>query len=174
MLYTASRLTGATIAASDGEIGSLDDLLFDDADWTVRWVVVDTGGWLAGRKVLLPPSCIGNPEDDGRRLPVSLTRQQVEDGPPSENEEALLSRRYEAAMLTHYALAPYWSAADAFIAAPDAVAGNRPEVATRASNAPHPLHSMREVTSTDIHASDGEIGHVEDSSSKAAAGWSVT
>src|SRR5476651_2077525 len=95
MLYTASRLTGATIAASDGEIGSLDDLLFDDADWTVRWVVVDTGGWLAGRKVLLPPSCIGNPEDDGRRLPVSLTRQQVEDGPPSENEEALLSRRYE-------------------------------------------------------------------------------
>jgi hypothetical protein len=163
MLYTASRLTGAAIAASDGEIGSVDDLLFDDADWTVRWVVVDTGGWLAGRKVLLPPSCFGDPEDDGRRLPVSLTRQQVEDSPPSENEEALLSRRYEETMLTHYALAPYWSGADTLLAVPDAATGNRPGVAASAADdAARQLHSMREVRSTDLHASDGEIGHVED------------
>jgi hypothetical protein len=172
MLYTASRLTGATIAASDGEIGSVDDLLFDDADWRVRWIVVDTGGWLAGRKVLLPPSCFGEPEDDGRRLPVSLTRLQVEDSPPSENEEAVLSRRFEEAMLTHYALVPYWSDADTFLAMPEALAGDRPGAALPPGDARRRLHSMREVTSTDIHASDGAIGHVEDFLVE-SGGWAV-
>jgi hypothetical protein len=155
MLYTASRLTGATIAASDGEIGSVDDLLFDDADWMVRWLVVDTGGWLAGRKVLLPPSCLGEPEEDGRRLPVALTRKQVEDSPPGENEEALLSRRYEESMPSHYALSPYWSDAGTV----QAFAGNRPASAAPAGPS---LRSMRELTSSDIHASYGAIGHVED------------
>jgi hypothetical protein len=169
MLYTASRLAGATIAASDGEIGSVDDLLFDAADWTVRWVSVDTGGWLSGRKVLLPPSCLGEPRDDGRSLPVSLTRQQVENSPPSENEEALLSRRYEETMLTHYALTPYWSDADTFLATPGLVGTG---IVPPAVDSPRTLHSMREVTSTDIHATDGEIGHVEDFLVD-SAGWAV-
>ncbi|MDB5409426.1 MAG: hypothetical protein JWL84_4338 [Rhodospirillales bacterium] len=158
MLYTGSRLTGAAIAASDGEIGSVDDLLFDDTDWTIRWIVVDTGGWLAGRKVLLPPSCLGEPTDNGGRLPVLLTRRQVEDSPPAENEEALLSRRYEEAMLAHYALAPYWSDP-----VPVALAGDRPASAPPGGGDAQPaLRSMREVTGTGIHAIDGEIGHVED------------
>jgi hypothetical protein len=172
MLYTASRLTGATIAASDGEIGSLDDLLFDDTDWTVRWVVADTGGWLAGRKVLLPPSAVGEPEDQARRLPVALTRRQVEDSPPSENEEVLLSRRYESAMLAHYAMLPYWSDADTFLAVPDAVAGKRPASLRPAGAAPGSLDGMREVTGTAIHASDGAIGHVEDFLVE-SDGWAV-
>jgi hypothetical protein len=160
MLYTGSRLTGAAIAASDGEIGSVDDLLFDDTDWKLRWLVVDTGGWLAGRKVLLPPSCLGEPTDDGRGLPVSLTRRQVEDSPPAENEEALLSRRYEEAMLAHYALAPYWP--DPMPVPSAALAADRPASAPPGGDASRALRSMREATSTDIHATDGEIGHVED------------
>jgi len=161
MLYTGSRLTGAAIAASDGEIGSVDDLLFDETNWTIRWIVVDTGGWLAGRKVLLPPSCLGEPTDDGSRLPVSLTRRQVEDSPPAENEEALLSRRYEEAMLAHYALAPYWS--DSIPVPAAALVDDRPaSAAPSGGEAERALRSMREVTGTDIHATDGEIGHVED------------
>jgi hypothetical protein len=161
MLYTGSRLTGAAIAASDGEIGSVDDLLFDDSDWKLRWIVVDTGGWLAGRKVLLPPSCLDEPIDDGRSLPVSLTRRQVEDSPPAENEEVLLSRRYEEAMLAHYALAPYWSEPMPVPAA--ALAGDRPASAPPGGDDATPsLCSMREITGTGIHASDGEIGHVAD------------
>src|SRR4051794_15389903 len=161
MLYTGSRLTGAAIAASDGEIGSVDDLLFDETNWTVRWIVVDTGGWLAGRKVLLPPSCLGEPTDNGGRLPVSLTRRQVEDSPPAENDEALLSRHYEEAMLSHYALAPYWS--DPIPVFPADLAGDRPaSVAPGGADAERLLRSLREVTGTTIHASDGEIGHVED------------
>src|SRR5690625_2725863 len=53
-MWEASKTIGYDIHASDGAIGSLDDLLFDDAGWTIRWAVIDTGTWLPGRRVLLP------------------------------------------------------------------------------------------------------------------------
>jgi PRC-barrel domain len=56
MLRNASTINGYAIAASDGELGTVSDFLFDDATWLVRWLVVDTGNWLSGRKVLLPPA----------------------------------------------------------------------------------------------------------------------
>ena len=55
MLRSIDSLKGYTLAASDGEIGKCADFLFDDRDWTVRYMVSDTGGWLSGRKVLISP-----------------------------------------------------------------------------------------------------------------------
>ena len=56
MLWTASGIEGYAIRASDGVIGTVVDFLFADDSWLVRWLVVDTGHWLSGRKVLLPPT----------------------------------------------------------------------------------------------------------------------
>ena len=41
MLRNASAINGYAIAASDGQIGTVSDFLFDDASWLVRWLVVD-------------------------------------------------------------------------------------------------------------------------------------
>ena len=60
MLWNASAINGYVIKASDGQIGTVSDFLFDDASWLVRWLVVDTGNWLSGRKVLLPPPSWGS------------------------------------------------------------------------------------------------------------------
>jgi len=49
MLKPASGFKGLTIAATDGDIGSVNDLYFDDLSWTIRYLVVDTGTWLPGR-----------------------------------------------------------------------------------------------------------------------------
>ena len=68
MLWDASALEGYAIKARDGRIGSVGEFLFEDTRWIVRWLVVDTGHWLAGRKVLLPPSALGEP--DPSRLPA--------------------------------------------------------------------------------------------------------
>jgi len=58
MLQGASAVLGYAIEASDGRIGSVGDFLFDDADWTIRWLVLDLGTWLPGRKLLLHPESI--------------------------------------------------------------------------------------------------------------------
>ncbi|HSZ93195.1 MAG TPA: PRC-barrel domain-containing protein [Acetobacteraceae bacterium] len=81
MLWNASAIKGYAIKASDGCVGTVSDLLFDDARWTVRWLVVDTGKWLSGRKVLLPLSTLGNPDPEQREFMVELTMRQVKDSP---------------------------------------------------------------------------------------------
>ena len=53
MMFAISALEGCTVEASDGEVGTVKDILFDDEAWRIRWVVVDTGTWLTGRKVFL-------------------------------------------------------------------------------------------------------------------------
>ena len=72
---------GYCIEATDGHLGSVADLLFDDQSWIIRWLVVDTGNWLPGRQVLLPVSALGIPDVGARAMPVRLTMQQVRDAP---------------------------------------------------------------------------------------------
>jgi len=53
MLRGVKEMLGYAIRATEGEIGQVHDLYFDDQAWTVRYVVADTGNWLSGRRVLL-------------------------------------------------------------------------------------------------------------------------
>ena len=177
MLYSAERLGGLAIAAKDGSIGMVEDLLFDDRHWTVRWVVVATGSWLSGRSVLIPPDVVGEPDLQRRRLPVGLTRTQIE-ASPSSAIHLPIARAYEAELAAHYGTAPYWLSpfwlggmplagflADDLVAReqqrhalPEA-AGNKPGGVMREADI-H-LHSIKEVTGYYIRALDDEIGHAE-------------
>ena len=59
MALKLSELKGYDIAATDGSLGKVSNLFFDDHTWSVRYLVVDTG-WLFGRKVLISPQSIGS------------------------------------------------------------------------------------------------------------------
>jgi hypothetical protein len=108
-----SELRGASIRARDGTLGSVRDVLFDDRHFVVRWVVVDTGSWLTGRKVVLAPSSFSTPEGSPRVFPVDLTRQQVKDS-PALSEHAPVSRQIESDVYGYYGWAPYWSGPAAY------------------------------------------------------------
>ncbi len=59
MLFAVSGLEGAQVEASDGEVGVVKDFLFDDQTWKIRWMAVEAGPWLAGRRrVFIHPSAI--------------------------------------------------------------------------------------------------------------------
>ena len=83
MLHLISELTGYTISASDGEIGQVEDFYFDDQHWTVRYLVVDTGGWLVGRKVLISPISIGRAVEMSNRLRSSCRKSKLKIVHPS-------------------------------------------------------------------------------------------
>lgn len=65
MLCHASAIHGYRIKASDGHIGSIADLLFDDQSLVIGWLVVVTGNLLPGQQVLLPASALGIPDAGG-------------------------------------------------------------------------------------------------------------
>ena len=58
MLLAASALKGYAIQATDGRMGWVEDTLFDDQSWKIRWLVIKTGAWLSERKVLVHPCAI--------------------------------------------------------------------------------------------------------------------
>ena len=61
MLRNVKDLQGYAIRATDGVIGKVEDMYFDDEAWAIRYLVVDAGNWLSGRKVLISPVAIGHP-----------------------------------------------------------------------------------------------------------------
>ncbi len=77
MLRHAAVLEGYAVFAGDDEIGTIGDFLFDHTNWQVRWLVVNTGNFLAGRKILLPPSAVMLPDPGKRRVSVEATMRQA-------------------------------------------------------------------------------------------------
>jgi hypothetical protein len=81
MLDLAKTLRSYTLKSRDGTIGSVKDFYFDDQFWTIRYLVADTAGWLAGRSVLLSPYAVEAVHRDAREIATTLTREQIEDSP---------------------------------------------------------------------------------------------
>lgn len=172
MLRVGSALMGYTIAATDGHIGSVSDMMFDDRRWTLRWLVVDTGRWLSGRKVLLHPSALRQPDGAMETLPVALTKQQISDSPEF-HHELPVSREIEQRLHTHFGWDPFWGSSLYGAMAmseekrPHPQPGDdEPErVAEEVSEHepsfdPH-LQSFTGMNGYHIEAEDGGIGHVE-------------
>lgn len=81
MLQSVKDLGGYTIEALNGRIGEPYEFCFDDQAWELRYAVIEAGDWLLGHKVLISMDRFGSPEPGERKLPVTLTVQQVQDSP---------------------------------------------------------------------------------------------
>lgn len=110
MLRKLNSLIGYTITATDEEIGSVDDFYFDERTWTVRYLVVDTGSWFSGKKVLISQDALGQPFWDNESFPVNLTKKQIEESPSIDLAKPI-SRQHEAQLSSYYDWPMYWLAA---------------------------------------------------------------
>jgi len=164
MLIETGQLIGFVLQAGDGELGRCKDFLVDDRGWNIRYLVGDTRKLLPGRKVLLPPSKVKEPDFSERRLPLKLTREQVK-ASPSLEEHAPVSRQYEIMWFDYYGISHYWLEEDkiGMTENPTAIPVAKRESAT-ASGEQEETHvfSVKEMIGGTIAATDGDIGHVAD------------
>jgi len=159
MLRSTADMLGYLIKTTDGGLAKLNDLYFDD-EWTVRHLIVDTGVWLPGRRVLVPPVVVvGEPDGAAGVLPVLLTREQLEKAhgiqwsPPA-------ARQHEMGLLAYYRWASCWGGLG-YLGSAVPVSARRASPAEGEQGGDPHLKSVREVTGYCIQASDGDIGHVE-------------
>jgi len=169
MLRTAGELKGVTIEAMDGDIGSVQDLYFDDQTWTIRYLVVDTGSWLPGRQVLISPMAF-HAVPGASRLRTSLTKDQVRNSPPVDTDRPV-NRQREVELAQYYGYPYYWTgpyrwgelAYPGLPVPPPEPTRIDEELLARAEAGGDPhLRSARDVMGYYIHATDGDLGHVED------------
>ena len=68
MLTNVNQVKGLVIRATDGEIGTVDQLYFDDETWAIRYLTAATGGWLSDREVLISPFSVTNVDWQGQTI----------------------------------------------------------------------------------------------------------
>ncbi|MBQ1013108.1 PRC-barrel domain containing protein [Micromonospora sp. M51] len=95
---TPVDLVGYQVQASDGQIGTIDEAS-DAAD--AAHLVVDTGPWIFGQKVLLPAGTVTRVDHQERVVHVDRTRQQIKDAPPFDPDSA--DPEYRDRVGTYYA-----------------------------------------------------------------------
>ena len=161
MLTNATYLKGLVIRATDGELGSVEQFYFDDETWAIRYLIVDTGGWLGGRRVLVSPLAITHTDWPARRLDVALTKKQVENSPEIDTQRPV-SRQHETAYAGYYGYPIYWGVAPYATGLAAPVAPAEP-VADKIPKEPVDSHlrSTEAVTGYHVEATDGEIGHLD-------------
>jgi hypothetical protein len=179
MLRSVRQMHDSRINATDDQIGHVKEAYFDDDVWTIRYLVVDTGTWLTGRKVLISPYSISTPLTEGKLIDVKLSREQVKNSPPVDTHQPV-SRQHERDYLAYYGYPSYWEMGGVwgtmeyplfpYVERPldDATAvdaDRSPPAGTTAEQGEDEdsrLRSTADVTGFDIEASDGSIGHVQD------------
>ncbi len=85
-------LTRTSLAATDGEVGAVEELYVDDRAWTVRYLGVRTGGWLSGCHVLVVPDSVREIDDRRGTMQLNLTRAQIESSPPTDRAATISPR----------------------------------------------------------------------------------
>ena len=173
MLCSMKEIQKYKILAEDGELGRVHEFYFDDQLWIIRYLVVDVGGWLSDRKVLIAPAALRQPDQENRRLPVRLTKDQIEDSPDIDTNQPV-SQQHENALREHY----HWPhlhemggglfeeqhlgmSPDSIIEMVKAREEHQQKEGQLETPDPH-LQSSREVKGYQIKAQDGNIGYIED------------
>jgi sporulation protein YlmC with PRC-barrel domain len=62
----------------DEKLGKIDDVIFDSDSGQIRYLVVDTGGWLSSRRFLVPPEQLHPSTTHDNDFAVNMTKAQIE------------------------------------------------------------------------------------------------
>ena len=150
MLRSAKDLERYVVHAAEDEIGRIHDLYFDDHQWTIRHLVISTGGWLTRHRALVPLASIRRIDDTKRIVLLSVTRDQVANGPGIDSDRPV-SHQHEVELHRHYGF-PY------YVTAPFPL--KYPHRWTEPGD-PH-LRSAREVTGYLVREIHDDVGRVAD------------
>src|SRR5579864_4741343 len=83
-------IRGAVLYGREHEkLGKIDDVIFDHSSGAVRYIVVDTGGWLQSKRFLVPADRIQPQGEKDDEYVAELSKKQIENFPPY--EESMLN-----------------------------------------------------------------------------------
>ena len=91
-------LSGYHVEALDGSIGKIDEATYEVGQ---SFVIVDTGPWIFGRKVMLPAGTIDRVDWNEEKVYVDRTKDQIKDSPEFD-EAAYRDEAYRGLIGTYY------------------------------------------------------------------------
>ena len=162
MLRNVNSLIGNPMVAKDGEMGKVEEFYFDDQAWIIVYMVVKTGNWLSGRRVLISPVALVKGKDRSDTFPVNLTKEQIKNSPDIDTDLPV-SRQQMIALHQYYPWQSYWQTGfyegGIWAIVPPPV--DEPAPVKAATGDLH-LRSTHAISGYHIETTDGELGHLRD------------
>jgi hypothetical protein len=94
-------------AATDGEIGIVEDFIVEDDTWAIRYLAIDTHKWWPGKKVMISPQWIASIDWAQAKVNVLLSREGIKQSPTYDSSN-LISPEYETQLYRHHGQTGYW------------------------------------------------------------------
>ena len=106
-LRSAKAVKSYRIQALDDEFGHVEGLLFDEQDWVIRYLIVDTRNWWPGKKVLVSPDWLSAIDWSRSNIRVSLDRETIKRSPEFDPDQPI-THEYEDQLHAFYILVKKW------------------------------------------------------------------
>ncbi len=106
-LRSAKEVRGYAIRTADRTIGHVQDLIYDDRDWMVRYLIVGTRDWLPGKKVPVSTDWVSGISWSGAEVRLDLAADEIQSA-PEWRPGTVMDRRHETELHAHYGRTPYW------------------------------------------------------------------
>jgi len=97
--WSTANLVGFEVEATDGKIGKVDEHTRDIQ--SQGFIVVDTGPWIFGKKVLLPAGIIQSVELDEEKVYVNRTKDEIKSSPEFD-EDTFREQPYRDSVSSYY------------------------------------------------------------------------
>ena len=168
MLRSLKNLERYEVRATDGTIGTVVDFLLEEGSWTIRYLVVDTGGFIDRRRVLISPISFRDADWSTHRFHVALTMDRVKRSPDIDADKPV-SRQHERDYYGYYGYPYYWGYSGLWGAGavPGTLAFGGDPIKGLAARDDEPggdprLRSANELRGYHVRGNDDAVGHVDD------------
>ena len=164
MMISSKQLTHFSIHATDGDIGGVRDVLFDDDTYVVRYLVADTNTWLPlSRKVVVSPISVKQLDTEDGIVDIDMTVETLKESPTIE-EHKPVSREYEEHLFKYFGYGYYWIGPGAWgeFAHPNELVDQQQQHADNDEKSTHENHlrACSEVSGYEVATQDGNVGHI--------------
>jgi hypothetical protein len=92
-------LTGFSIEATDGHIGKVDEATYETGG---SYLIVDTGPWIFGKKVMLPAGIVERIDTDSKTVFVNRTKDEIKAAPDFDKKTARDDEEYRGRLGRYY------------------------------------------------------------------------
>ena len=96
--FNKAKIVDYGVEATDGSIGKVDEATFDAGS---SFIVVDTGPWIFGKKVMLPAGVIKSVDHDDETIFVNRTKDDIKNAPEFDDSLAQ-DEDYRGRLGTYY------------------------------------------------------------------------
>jgi hypothetical protein len=100
-LRSVAEINGYHIHATDGDIGHLSDVLIEDTDWSLRYLIVNTSNWWQGKEVLISPRSTQSIRWTEQLIYLGVTRDLIRTS-PAYDAARTIDATFDADMASHY------------------------------------------------------------------------